>query len=53
MLVWTIAVGGWLALTLANGAIDRTPLVLAVGGLFAVIWLLGLLIFGLFLAGGE
>lgn len=51
MLVWTIAMGGWFAFTIDNGAIDRTALVLAVGGLFAVIWLLGLLVLGLFLVG--
>ena len=53
MLAWTGAMGGWFALTVINGAIGRTALVLALGGLFAVIWLLGLLILALFLAGGD
>ena len=54
MLVWTAAIGGWFAITVLNGAIGGTALVLAVGGgLFGVIWLLGLLILGLFLVGGE
>lgn len=53
MLVWTAAMGGWFVFTVVNGAIGRTALVLAVGGLFAVIWLLGLLILALFLVGGD
>lgn len=48
MLVWTVAMGGWFALTVVHGAIGRTALVLAVGGLFAVIWLLGLMILAFF-----
>lgn len=53
MLVWTAAIGGWFALTVINGAIGRTALVLAVGGLFAVIWLVGMIILALFLVGGD
>lgn len=53
MLIWSGIMGGWFALTLVNNAIDRVALVLAVGGLFGVIWLLGLMILALFLVGGE
>jgi len=53
-LIWTVAIGGWFAITLVNGNIGGTALVLAVGGgLFGAIWLLGLLILGLFLVGAE
>jgi len=52
ILVWTLAMGGAYALA-ANGADGPGALILAVGGLFAVIWLLGLLMLGLFLGGGE
>jgi len=53
MLIWTMALGGWYALAVVNGADGPGALVLAAGGLFAVIWLLGLLMLGLFLGGGE
>lgn len=53
MLVWTAAMGAWFAFTVVNGAIGRTALILSVGGLFGVIWLLGLIILALFLVGGE
>lgn len=54
MLTWSAVMGGWFALTVVNGAIGRTALVLAVGGgLFGVIWLLGLVILALFLDGAE
>lgn len=53
MLVWTAAIGGLLAVTVLNGAIGPPALVLAVGGLFAAIWLFGLLILGMFLVGGD
>lgn len=53
MLVWTVVLGGWYVLAVVNGADGPGALVLAVGGLFAVIWLLGLLMLGLFLDGGE
>lgn len=54
ILIWTVAIGGWFAITVVNSAIGGTALVLAVGGgLFGAIWLLGLLILGLFLVGGE
>lgn len=45
--------GTWFALVVADSAIRPVALVLAVGALFGVIWLLGLLILGLFLVGGE
>lgn len=53
MLVWTAAIAAWFAVTVLNGAIGPVALVLAVGGLFAAIWLFGLLILGLFLVGGD
>lgn len=53
MLIWTAAVGGWFAILVVDGSIRPAALVLAVGGLFALIWLLGMLILGLFLAGGD
>lgn len=53
MLVWTAAMGAWFAFTVVNGAIGPTALILAVGGLFGVIWLLVLMILTLFLVGGE
>ena len=54
MLIWTAVMGAWFAITVINGAIGDTALVLAVGGgLLGVIWLFGLLILGLFLVAGE
>jgi hypothetical protein len=53
MLAWSGSMGGWFAFTIVNNDIDRVALVLAVGGLFGVIWLLGLMILALFLVGGE
>ena len=51
MLAWTGVMGGWFAYTVASAAIRPIGLVLAVGGLFAAIWLFGVLILGLFLVG--
>ena len=53
MLVWSAAMGGWLAFSVVEGAIRPAALVLAVGGLFGVIWLLGLVVLALFLVGAE
>lgn len=52
MLIWSGIMGAWFAVTVVNNGIDRVALVLAVGGLFGVIWLLGLMILALFLVGG-
>ena len=53
MLLWTALMAGWF-LTVAAGGSLRTPaLGLAVGGLIGVIWLLGLLVLGLFLASSS
>jgi len=53
VLAWTSVMGGWFAFVVVDGSIRPVTLVPAVGGLFAVIWLLGVLILGLFLVGGE
>ena len=53
MLVWTAIMASSFGVTVLGGAIGRLALVLAVGGLFAVIWLFGLVILGLFLARGD
>lgn len=54
MLIWTAAVGGWFVVSVLRDGNDGTALVLAVGaGLIGVIWLLGLLVLGLFLLRGE
>jgi hypothetical protein len=53
MFVWTAILASSFGVTVLGGAIGRLALVLAVGGLFAVIWLFGLVILGLFLARGD
>ena len=53
MLVWTAIMASSFGVTVLGGAIGRLALVLAVGGLFAAIWLFGLVILGLFLARGD
>lgn len=50
MLLWTIVLTGWFASVAANSTVQTVTLALAVAGLFGVIWLLGLLILGLFMA---
>lgn len=53
MLAWTVAIAGWFALIVVDGSVRPVSLVAAVGGLFAVIWLLGLMILAFFLVRGD
>jgi len=53
MVVWTAILASSFGVTVLGGAIGRLALVLAVGGLFAAIWLSGLAILSLFLAPGD
>ncbi len=53
MLVWTMAMGGWLAFEVIDSDIRTPALVLAGGGLLAVIWLMGLVVLALFLLDAE
>ena len=50
MLLWTALMIGWFLSVSAGGSLSTPAVTLAVGGLIGVIWLLGLLILGLFLA---
>jgi hypothetical protein len=53
MLVWTMAMGGWFAFEVIDSDIRTMTLVLAGGGLLAVISLMGLLILALFLIDAD
>ena len=53
VLAWTTIMGGWFAFVVVDGSIRPVALVLAVGGLFTVIWLLGVLILALFLVDDD
>lgn len=50
MLLWTAGMAGWFLSVAAGGSLSTPALAIAVAGLIGVIWLLGLLILGLFLA---
>lgn len=50
MLLWTALMTGWFLSVAAGGSLRTPALALAVGGLIGVVWLLGLLVLGLFLA---
>lgn len=50
MLLWTALMTGWLLSVAAGGSLSAPAPALAVGGLIVVVWLLGLLVLGLFLA---
>ena len=50
MLLWTVLMTGWFLSVAAGGSLRTPALALAVGGLIGVVWLLGLLVLGLFLA---
>lgn len=49
MLLWTALMTGWFLSVAAGGSLSTPALALAVGGLIGVVWLLGLLVLGLFL----
>ena len=53
MTLWTALMGGWFVWTAAGSTFPTSALALAVLALFAVVWLVGLLILGLFLVAGE
>ncbi len=49
MLSWTALMTGWFLSVAAGDSLSTPALALAVGGLIGVVWLLGLLVLGLFL----
>jgi hypothetical protein len=49
MLLWTALMTGWFLSVAIGGSLSTPALALAVGGLVGVVWLLGLLVLGLFL----
>lgn len=53
MLLWTALMAGWFLTVAAGGSLRTLALGLAVGGLIGVIWLIGLLLLGLFLVSSR
>lgn len=53
MALWTVLMALWYAWVAASGELPTPALGLAVLGLFAGVWLFGLVILGLFLVTGE